>query len=120
MDDAFVGLVEAADGEREERRVSASFSPIRDSADSSTKRACRFFAIPSAILVTFALPTLLMLVFAFALSLDQHTYRSASCSKSDGAEAQELAAAFSATRFFDVTPQHAIDAKWRRAWCPAN
>jgi ABC-2 type transport system permease protein len=59
---------------------------------------------PSAILVTFALPTVMMLVFAFALSLDQTHVRIGVVLESDGASAQSLAAAFAGTEFFDVTP----------------
>ena len=59
---------------------------------------------PSAILVAFVLPTVLMFVFAFALSLDQKRVPIGVVLESDGAEAQSLAAAFSGTEYFDVTP----------------
>jgi ABC-2 type transport system permease protein len=59
---------------------------------------------PSAILVTFALPTVMMLVFAFALSLDQTRVPIGVVLESDGANAQSLAAAFSGTDYFEVTP----------------
>lgn len=82
--------------------MSASFSPIR-LGGLVYKESLQVLRDPSAILVTFALPTLLMLVFAFALSLDQAHVPIGVVLEDDGAEAQELAAAFSATRFFDVT-----------------
>ncbi len=59
---------------------------------------------PSAILVTFALPAVLMLVFAFALSLDQSHVPIGVVLESDAAQARDLAAAFSGTKYFDVTP----------------
>ncbi len=59
---------------------------------------------PSAILVTFALPTVLMFVFAYALSLDQRRVPIGVVLESDAGEAQSLAAAFAGTRFFEVTP----------------
>ncbi len=68
------------------------------------KESLQVLRDPSAILVTFALPTVLMLVFAFALSLDQRNVPIGVVLESDGADAHELAAAFSGTRFFEVTP----------------
>lgn len=68
------------------------------------KESLQVLRDPAAILVTFALPTVLMLVFAFALSLDQRNVPIGVVLESDGADAEELAAAFSSTRFFDVTP----------------
>ncbi len=59
---------------------------------------------PSAILVTFALPTVMMLVFAFALSLDQKHVPIGVVLESDAADARSLAAAFASTEYFDVTP----------------
>ena len=68
------------------------------------KESLQVLRDPSAILVTFALPTVMMLVFAFALSLDQSHVPIGVVLESDGAMAQDLAAAFSGSRFFDVTP----------------
>lgn len=68
------------------------------------KESLQVIRDPSAILVTFALPTVMMLVFAFALSLDQKHVPIGLVLESDGADAQALAAAFSGTRYFDVTP----------------
>jgi ABC-2 type transport system permease protein len=59
---------------------------------------------PSAILVTFVLPVALIFVFAFALSLDQRRVPIGVVLESDGAAAHSLAAAFSATDYFVVTP----------------
>jgi ABC-2 type transport system permease protein len=58
---------------------------------------------PSAILVAFVLPAMMMLVFAFALSLDQTHVRIGVVLESDAADAQSLAAAFSGTEYFAVT-----------------
>ena len=46
----------------------------------------------------------MIFVFAFALSLDQTHVPIGVVLESDGAAAQSLAAAFSATDYFDVTP----------------
>jgi len=59
---------------------------------------------PSAILVAFVLPTVMMFVFAFGLSLDQKHVPIGVVLESDGAAAQSLAAAFAGTEYFDVTP----------------
>ena len=59
---------------------------------------------PAAILATFALPAVMMLVFAFGLSLDQSHVPIGLVLESDAAEAHALAAAFSGSRYFDVTP----------------
>jgi ABC-2 type transport system permease protein len=68
------------------------------------KESLQVLRDPSAILVTFALPTVMMLVFAFALSLDQKHVPIGVVLESDGADAESLAAAFSGTDYFRVTP----------------
>lgn len=59
---------------------------------------------PSAILIAFVLPTVLLFLFAYAVSLDVQDVRIAVVVESDAAAARELAAAFAASRYFDVTP----------------
>jgi drug efflux transport system permease protein len=59
---------------------------------------------PSAILIAFVLPIVLLFLFAFAVSLDVHDVRLGVVLESDAAQAQSLAAAFAATRYFEVTP----------------
>ncbi len=59
---------------------------------------------PSAILVAFVLPVVMIFVFAFALSLDQRRVPIGVVLEGDGAEAHSLAAAFAATDYFVVTP----------------
>jgi len=59
---------------------------------------------PSAILIAFVLPIVLLFLFAFAVSLDVRDVRLGVVLESDGAEAQSLAAAFAGTRYFEVTP----------------
>ena len=80
-----------------------AFSPLRLGA-LVYKESLQVIRDPSAILVTFALPTVLMFVFAFALSLDQTHVPIGVVLESDGDDARSLAAAFGGTRFFDVTP----------------
>ncbi|HZW59018.1 MAG TPA: ABC transporter permease, partial [Woeseiaceae bacterium] len=59
---------------------------------------------PSAILIAFVLPAILLFLFAFAVSLDIDDVRIGVVRESDSAAAQSLAAAFSGTRYFHVTP----------------
>jgi ABC-2 type transport system permease protein len=59
---------------------------------------------PSAILIAFVLPAVLLVLFAYAVSLDVRDVRIGVVLESDQAAARELAAAFAASRYFDVTP----------------
>lgn len=59
---------------------------------------------PSAILIAFVLPIVLLFLFAFAVSLDVRDVRLGVVLESDSVAAQSLAAAFGATRYFQVTP----------------
>jgi ABC-2 type transport system permease protein len=59
---------------------------------------------PSAILIAFVLPVILLFLFAFAVSLDVRDVRLGLVLESDSADARSLAAAFSGTRYFAITP----------------
>jgi ABC-2 type transport system permease protein len=59
---------------------------------------------PAAILIAFVLPILLLFLFAFAVSLDVQGVRLGLVLESEAPEAQSLAAAFGATRYFEVLP----------------
>lgn len=59
---------------------------------------------PSAILIAFALPVLLLFLFAYAVSLDVRGVRLGVVLESDASEAQSLAAAFDATPYFEIIP----------------
>ncbi len=59
---------------------------------------------PSAILIAFVLPVVLLFLFAFAVSLDVRDVRLGVVLESDSGAAQSLAGAFAATRYFQVTP----------------
>jgi ABC-2 type transport system permease protein len=59
---------------------------------------------PSAILIAFVLPVVLLFLFAFAVSLDVRDVRLGVVLESDAADAQSLAGAFAGTRYFEVTP----------------
>jgi len=59
---------------------------------------------PAAILIAFVLPIVLLFLFAFAVSLDVRDVKLGVVLESDAVQAQSLAAAFSATRYFVVTP----------------
>ena len=59
---------------------------------------------PSTILIAFVLPMVLLFLFAFAVSLDVKDVRFGVVLESDAVEAQSLAAAFAATRYFEAIP----------------
>ncbi len=59
---------------------------------------------PSSLIIAFVLPVVLLFLFAYAVSLDIRLVRIGLVLESDGAAAQSLAAAFSGTRYFEVTP----------------
>ncbi|MGD9598186.1 MAG: ABC transporter permease [Steroidobacteraceae bacterium] len=57
---------------------------------------------PSTLLIAFVLPVVLLLLFAYAVSLDAKDVRVGVVLESPGASAQSLAAAFSGTRYLDA------------------
>ena len=59
---------------------------------------------PSAILIAFVLPVVLLFLFAFAVSLDVRDVKIGVVLENDTPQAQSLAAAFAGTRYFLVTP----------------
>ncbi|MEO7200798.1 MAG: ABC transporter permease [Dokdonella sp.] len=59
---------------------------------------------PSTILIAFVLPVVLLFLFAYAVSLDVREVRIGVVQESESAPAQSLAAAFSGTRYLNVTP----------------
>jgi ABC-2 type transport system permease protein len=59
---------------------------------------------PSAILIAFVLPVVLLLLFAFAVSLDIRRVPVGVVLETDAGDAQSLAAAFAGTRYFGVLP----------------
>ncbi|MGQ9424731.1 ABC transporter permease [Gilvimarinus sp. F26214L] len=61
---------------------------------------------PSTLLIAFALPLVLLLLFSYAVSLDVREVRIGVVQESQSASAQELAAAFAGTRYLDVTFAH--------------
>src|SRR3546814_12359501 len=61
---------------------------------------------PSTLLIAFVLPTVLLFLFAYAVSLDIRKVRIGVVVESPSVAAQQLAAAFAATRFLDVTFAH--------------
>ena len=83
--------------------MSAGFSGTR-LLGLAYKESLQVVRDPSAILMTFVLPTVLMLVFAFALSLDERYVPIGVVLESDGVQARSLAAAFAGNRYFAVTP----------------
>src|SRR3546814_79573 len=61
---------------------------------------------PSTLLIAFVLPTVLLFLFAYAVSLDIRKVRIGVVVESPSVAAQQLDAAFAATRFLDVTFAH--------------
>lgn len=59
---------------------------------------------PSALLIAFVLPPILLFLFAFAVSLDVENVPVGVVLESDSSKAQGLAAAFAASRYLDVHP----------------
>ena len=68
------------------------------------KESLQVLRDPSAILIAFVLPVIMLFLFAYAVSLDVREVRIGVVLESDGAAAQSLAAAFAATRYLVVTP----------------
>ncbi len=60
---------------------------------------------PSAILIAFVLPVVLLFLFAFAVSLDLRQAPFGVVLETESAQAQSLAAAFSGSRYFAVRPE---------------
>ena len=77
------------------------------------KESLQIVRDPSAILIAFVLPVILLLLFAYAVSLDIRQVPIGVVLKTDEASAHSLAAAFSGSRYFHVTPardtQHVAD-----------
>ncbi|HEX7061086.1 MAG TPA: ABC transporter permease [Woeseiaceae bacterium] len=72
----------------------------------SRKEGLQILRDPSAMLMAFVLPIVLLVLYAYAVSLDAREVRIGLVLESDSAAARDLAAAFAATRYFRVTPAH--------------
>jgi ABC-2 type transport system permease protein len=71
-----------------------------------TKESYQALRDPSTLLIAFILPVVLLLLFAYAVSLDAKDVRVGVVLESPSASAQSLAAAFSGTRFLRVRFAH--------------
>ena len=71
-----------------------------------TKESYQALRDPSTLLIAFVLPVVLLLLFAYAVSLDAKDVRVGVVLESQGASAQALAAAFSATDYLDASFAH--------------
>ncbi len=71
-----------------------------------TKESYQALRDPSTLLIAFVLPVVLLLLFAYAVSLDAKDVRVGVVLESPGAAAQELAAAFAGTKFLDAHFAH--------------
>ena len=132
MEEAFIGLIEAVEAEREagqgrekgegerdvrqgrakgegRRETSAVHSPprkfsLRRLLAIVRKESLQALRDPSTLLVAVVLPVLMLFLFAYAVSLDTRQVPIAIVLESDGEAAQSLAAAFAGSRYFSVTP----------------
>jgi ABC-2 type transport system permease protein len=68
------------------------------------KESLQIVRDPSAILIAFVLPVILLFLFAYAVSLDIRQVPIGVVMESDDAAAQSLAAAFAGSRYFEVQP----------------
>ena len=80
-----------------------SLSPRRVFA-LARKEGLQVIRDPSAVMIAFVLPVILLFLFAYAVSLDVRAVRIGLVVESDAAGARDLAAAFVGTRYFEVTP----------------
>ncbi len=95
--------------------MSAEPAPGAQAAAPSGSRRRRLLALvrkeslqvvrdPASLIIAFVLPVVLLFLFAYAVSLDIQKVRIGLVLEGDGASAHSLAAAFSGTRYFAVTP----------------
>ena len=68
------------------------------------KESLQIVRDPSTLLVAFVLPVIMLFLFAYAVSLDIRSVPIGVALESDAQSAQDLAAAFSGSRYFAVTP----------------
>jgi ABC-2 type transport system permease protein len=68
------------------------------------KEALQILRDPSALLIGFVLPPALLFLISFAVSLDVKNVNIGVVLEGDGAFSRDLAAAYDATSYFDVTP----------------
>jgi ABC-2 type transport system permease protein len=83
-------------------RLASRSLAVRRLAALVRKESLQVLRDPSAILIAFVLPVLLLFLFAYAVSLDLRKVPIGVVL--DGASARSLAAAYGATRYFRVTP----------------
>lgn len=94
-----------ASGPRTDLQVMRRFDPKRLWA-LVRKESMQAMRDPSTLLIAFALPVVLLLLFSYAVSLDVRAVRISVVQESESASAQSLAAAFAGTRYLDVTFVH--------------
>ncbi len=96
-----------------ERRVTGQRLSPRRLLALVHKESLQTLRDPSALLIAFVLPVLLLFLFAYAVSLDIRSVPIGVVLESDGEAGHSLAAAFAATRYFTVQParsRHEVEA----------
>ncbi|MEH6569564.1 MAG: ABC transporter permease [Halioglobus sp.] len=68
------------------------------------KEALQILRDPSALLIAFVLPPMLLFLFSYGVSLDVKNVNIGVVLENDGAFSRDLAAAYDATAYFNVTP----------------
>ena len=86
------------------KKLQSSGINVRRLLAIARKETYQIFRDPSTLLVAFVLPIVLLFLFAYAVSLDTRNVRIGVVLESDSESAQSLAAAFSGSRYFSVTP----------------
>ena len=86
------------------KKLQSSGVNVRRLIAIARKETYQIFRDPSTLLVAFVLPIVLLFLFAYAVSLDTRNVRIGVVLESDSESAQSLAAAFSGSRYFSVTP----------------
>lgn len=85
-------------------RLATTALDLRRLGGLTRKETLQILRDPSTVLIAFILPVVLLFLYAYAVSLDVRHVRIGVVLESDAAAAQDLAAAFAATRYFAVTP----------------
>jgi len=86
------------------KKLQSSGINVRRLVAIARKETYQIFRDPSTLLVAFVLPIVLLFLFAYAVSLDTRNVRIGVVLEADSESAQSLAAAFSGSRYFSVTP----------------
>ncbi len=97
--------VPASTTSRGDRPAAAAFD-LRRLIALMQKEGLQIVRDPSALIIAFVLPVVLLFLFAYAVSLDVEGVRLGVVLEDDGVAARQLANAYAATPFFEVVPAY--------------